>query len=90
MPYSIVARVEQMKRENTALKSETVKRYLPDESELTPKRTSREFISAIINTLDPTFFEEAINRAETLRKEKKGDSSSQMIEIDESMLAILK
>ena len=56
---------------DVALKSETVKKYLPDEIELVPKRTCREFISAIINTLDPTFFPEAIDKADQLYKGKK-------------------
>ena len=50
-----------------AKKSKEVMSYLPDEDELTEKRTSREYIATVMNTLDPSFFPEAITRADLLR-----------------------
>jgi len=50
-----------------AKKSQEVMSYLPDESELTAKRVSKEFIATIINSLDPTFFPEAIKTANDMR-----------------------
>lgn len=41
--------------------------YLPDKDELTPQRTPREFLFTIVNTLDPSFFPDALKEIEELK-----------------------
>ena len=64
--------------------------YLPDESELTPKRTCKKFISSIINTIDPEFFIEAIEKIDSARASKRAQSVQEKIEIDVHMLEVLR
>ena len=50
-----------------AKKSPEVLKYLPDDDCLDPKRLHREFLTSIINTVDPMFFINAIEEAEKRR-----------------------
>ena len=50
-----------------AKKSPEVLKYLPDDDCLDPKRLPREFLTSIINTVDPIFFINAIEEAEKRR-----------------------
>lgn len=41
--------------------------YLPDKDELTPQRTPRDILFTIFNTLDPSFFPDALKEIEDLK-----------------------
>lgn len=49
---------------NMAYSSDRAKRYLPDPERVSSKRSSREYLCNIMNTLDEHFFQQAIKEIE--------------------------
>lgn len=72
-----------------AKKNATVMQYLPDEESLTAKRTNKQFIAAIINTLDPRFIPDALKQHADSKLNKSSRGQPATIEIDKEMLEVL-
>jgi len=80
IPALPIYRALSMKRMiEVAKASKVVMEYLTDEDSLTPKRINREFIATIMNTLDPTFFPEAIDKADMLKTMKNSAGPEEFI-----------
>lgn len=74
-----------------AKNSSEVMMYLPDPEELSDKTVNKDFLAAIINTVDPDFFPSVIALAEERRRKllPRG-GENQVIKIDSEILDILK
>lgn len=64
--------------------------YLPDREQLKAASISRDYIFAIINTLDSAFFPDAIAELETWRERNNAKKTEQVVEIDSEMLKMLE
>lgn len=73
-----------------AKKCGTTQLYLPDLEDLQPKKVSKRFIAAIINTVDPAFMKDALKQYEADRMTNKEKKEAKIIEIDPEMLDLLQ
>ena len=74
-----------------AKRNPLIMNYLPDDDELNPHNCSKEFLSTLINTVDPTFFPRCIKTCEE-RRVGRGIPAKEkdLISIDQNMLEILR
>ena len=72
-------------------KNKFMMEFLPDEDELNPHNCSKEYLSTIINTLDPTYFPKCIKICEE-RRQGRGVPTKEkdLITIDANLLEILR
>ena len=62
MPYYKELSVEKVLE--IAYKSELVRRYLPDQADVNAKRFKRDYLFNLLNTIDKSFFDKAVNEVE--------------------------
>jgi heptaprenylglyceryl phosphate synthase len=69
-------------------KSEDIMHYMPGKKEdLSSKHVTHQYVTAVVNSLDPNFFVEAVRRQEQLipADDRQGDS----IQLDPQMFKVL-
>ena len=64
--------------------------YLPTVSETGKQYIEREFLFDIVNTIDPTFFRDALAELEARRGKKAAEEESSLIEIDKNLFELLQ
>lgn len=92
MPYVYIHKLQHLTLTNVLAKvytNATVRKYLPDYDQPV-KYMNREFLFAIVNRLDPTFFDRACQEIEALPKPKKENEVPKTLNIKPDLLNILR